>query len=272
MGSQQVVSAIIVSSINSFFAAATGLPPTNLGGSEAVLTYAVPSFLRRTGILLFCLAFLPATSDTAYAERVRRETAVSTGKSRGHAPAKIDLAQMEQLILTYTNQERKHRGLRPFASSSALRYLARTQSKNMCATGHFEHESESFPVGWRRFGERLQLVRLSVGAENIAYRTFSGRLDRWALSIMKGWMNSPEHRRNILNPRYRYVGVGVAPCANRIVYAGQVFSSRPGRVPVRSRGAARSGFDGRCLLPGDLADTAIRVFGVAEVDVCVLDR
>ena len=52
----------------------------------------------------------------------------------------------------------------------------------------------------------------------------------WAKEVVKGWMNSPPHRRNILNPRYRYLGVGFLGCPNRLGYATQVFSSQAGTI------------------------------------------
>ncbi len=224
------------------------------------------------GLLLFCLAFFPVCQRTAGAEAGRREPAGSGGKPRVGSPTKTNLLEMEQLILRYTNKERKQHGLQPLTSSRALRLLARSQSRNMCSTGHFQHESDSFPKGWRRFGERLRVVRLRFGGENIAYRTFSGEPDRWARAIIKGWMNSPEHRRNILGPQYRFVGVGVAPCTNRIVYAGQVFSSKQGSVPLGSRDEDRFSFVVRRLVEADVLVDAAGLSGVSAVESSVVNR
>ncbi len=59
-------------------------------------------------------------------------------------------------------------------------------------------------------------------------------------------MNSPPHKKSILEPTHRYLGVGVAPCQNRIAYVTQVFSSDAGTMPCifyRNRGydTARGG-------------------------------
>ncbi|MGO9569559.1 MAG: CAP domain-containing protein [Desulfomonilaceae bacterium] len=145
-------------------------------------------------------------------------------------PSKQDLLTIEKSILLLTNNERNARGLPALQGSSALTYLARRQSENMCAARSLEHESEAFPNGWKKFTDRMRLAGLTSGAENIGYRTLREEPEKWATAVVNEWMKSPPHRKNILNPRWRYLGVGIRMCANRIAYAAQVFSSDPGRI------------------------------------------
>jgi uncharacterized protein YkwD len=146
-----------------------------------------------------------------------------------------DEAFMEDMILRLTNLVRKRRGLIPLKSSRALVFLARHHSQDMCRTGVFKHESESFPKGWRRFMERIRIVGLYVGAENIAYHTITDDPKKLALSVVKGWLGSPPHLKNILSPSFRYVGVGIGNCGQRILYVTQVFSIAPGQPPELQR-------------------------------------
>lgn len=146
-------------------------------------------------------------------------------------PSGASLLIMERSIERYTNKERAKKGLAPLNRSPALAFLAKNQSRNMCQAGLLIHESDRFPSGWRRFEQRLSQVGLESGGENIAYQTVLKQPENWARLVVQGWMNSPEHRKNILNPEYRYLGVGLNPCLNKIVYATQVFSSKMGRVP-----------------------------------------
>lgn len=138
---------------------------------------------------------------------------------------------IEERILDHTNRERRQRGLPPLRRSLALRSLARAHSMNMCVTGSFQHESQKFPEGWRRFEERMQAVGAGYGSENIAYRTMLTDPDKWARAVVRGWMNSPEHRKNILRRDYRFLGVGFDLCEKHTGYATQVFSIDPGRTP-----------------------------------------
>ena len=55
------------------------------------------------------------------------------------------------------------------------------------------------------------------------------KASEWPEDVVKGWIKSPLHKKNMLNPRFRYLGVGIAPCRDNVAYAAQVFSSEPGK-------------------------------------------
>ena len=59
---------------------------------------------------------------------------------------------------------------------------------------------------------RLKKVGLLNGyfAENIASSFVEKRTDYWAAAVLivKQWMNSSGHRKNILNSKYNYLGCG----------------------------------------------------------------
>jgi uncharacterized protein YkwD len=164
------------------------------------------------------------------AERKTRAPDQQKKESRSY-PSKQDLLAIETSILLFTNNERKARGLPAFQESFPLSHLATRQSENMCAARSLEHESDAFPKGWKKFTDRLKIAGVTSGAENIGYRTLREQPEKWAIAVVNGWMKSEQHRKNILNPRWRYLGVGIRMCANRIAYATQVFSSDPGRIP-----------------------------------------
>lgn len=54
--------------------------------------------------------------------------------------------------------------------------------------------------------------------ENIAYGQKS------PAEVMQGWMNSPGHRANILNPQFTTIGVGFHQGANGVYYWSQMFT------------------------------------------------
>jgi uncharacterized protein YkwD len=80
-----------------------------------------------------------------------------------------------------------------------LNRAAQGHADDMALTGLFSHTSDDGrswvtrirATGWKR-----------PAGENIA-RGFGG-----APEVMTAWMNSPEHRRNILNCKFKYIGVG----------------------------------------------------------------
>jgi uncharacterized protein YkwD len=93
----------------------------------------------------------------------------------------------------------------------ADRRLARAairHSRDMVAHRYFAHASRSgrSPAGRvERTGWMRRRLRWAVG-EDLAWR--AGRPTPRA--IVRAWMHSPPHRRILLDPAYRVVGIGVA--------------------------------------------------------------
>ncbi len=145
----------------------------------------------------------------------------------GQSPRGV-LSDFEQRVLRYTNHERQRKGLSPLRLSHALRFVARQHSENMCVCRRFEHESPLFPHGWRTFEARLGQIGIRDGGENIGYQTLLADRELWARNMVYAWMSSPRHRKNILDSRFRYLGVGFRYCGKRIGYVTQLFAREAG--------------------------------------------
>jgi len=121
-------------------------------------------------------------------------------------------AEVEELIIVLVNAERQQFELSTLSEDSLLTSLAREHSISMVENNFFGHE--------RYLGERLLSYNMSPGTirgENLAkiptrqyipgpYLSVQ-EVCEWAVS---GWMDSPGHRDNILEPRYNKTGVGVS--------------------------------------------------------------
>jgi uncharacterized protein YkwD len=126
----------------------------------------------------------------------------------------------------------------PLASDPVLDQIARQRSADMAHGAPFAHEDATgrFIADDRvraRFGPYG-----SVG-ENIMFENAPSRLfdaESFARRAVQGWMNSPDHRANILSPTYDHAGVGVAIEGSR-AYATQVFWGPPTRIPRPPAGA-----------------------------------
>jgi uncharacterized protein YkwD/uncharacterized membrane protein required for colicin V production len=118
---------------------------------------------------------------------------------------------MEEAMLALVNAERSKEGLRPLAMDAQLRTAARGHSAEMFRLGYFSHTS---PVsGTPADRVRRLAVPFTITGENIAYAP--------ALELAHaGLMASPHHRRNILDPTYTRVGIGVVSAG----LAGRMFS------------------------------------------------
>jgi uncharacterized protein YkwD len=97
-------------------------------------------------------------------------------------------------------------------------YLA-VNSGNSCSMATLSHSalSNGAPAGWRKLGE------------NVGCSIRSGDLESFVAPLQTGFMNSPGHRANILDPAYNYGGVGMAlinlPNGQTLVYEVQEFAA-----------------------------------------------
>jgi uncharacterized protein YkwD len=108
---------------------------------------------------------------------------------------------VEKQLLTLVNRDRTARGLPPVRLDRRLTEVARAYSREMADTGVVAHVSPRSG----RVDDRLRRARIGVVlvGENV------GR-DYSAAGAERGFMMSPGHRSNIIEPRMTEVGIGVA--------------------------------------------------------------
>lgn len=156
--------------------------------------------------------------------------------------ASITIRQFEHQIWQLTNQERMKEGLQPLLYDEGLADLARIHSRNMLNFGFFAHKDHlGDMVGDRKNKYYPQLVIISIG-ENLA-RFFNTQKTYTPQELVDGWMNSPEHRKNILDKDYTFLGVGVVNYGDRLI-ATQNFATslvklldKPAKYYRRKQGA-----------------------------------
>jgi uncharacterized protein YkwD len=115
------------------------------------------------------------------------------------APARATEAR----VLVLFNQERAERGLKPLKIDAKLREAANSHSDDMLRRGYFSHDGphEKWDVRVRRYVTRSVVAEILSQGSGF-YATPKG--------MLKAWMNSPAHKRIILTPELRLVGLGVA--------------------------------------------------------------
>ena len=132
-------------------------------------------------------------------------------------------ASLEAQLLTLTNQARLDNGVGTLERDEGLAQAARHHAEEMARLGYFSHTSptpENATVSQRvarsgsfigTLGENLALV----GETNTAQTTTTG------------WLESPGHRANLLNPEFTHVGFGVARYPDGRVAVAQVLGYQP---------------------------------------------
>ncbi|WP_131740651.1 CAP domain-containing protein [Actinomadura roseirufa] len=156
----------------------------------------------------------PSRSASGTAARAKapvavRKTAAAGGKRppkrkvvrRTTAPKKKNATLAEQVV-ALANAERAKNGCAALTSQAGLQAAAQGHSDDMVARNFFSHTN---PSG-REPGARITAAgyRWSTYGENIAYG------QKTPAEVMTAWMNSSGHRANILNCRFKEIGVGVA--------------------------------------------------------------
>lgn len=155
----------------------------------------------------------------------------------------IDYNLLHAAIFYYTNQQRKAHDLPPFKFSEALRNAAVFHCSEMIELSFFGHDNPyrqafhepkdrmqyfqytTYPMGenvaeeyllkaddvssygFRSIGDQYQFYRGDAGrqGETIPQHTYLS----FAKNLVRRWMTSSGHRKNILNEKYIYLGCGV---------------------------------------------------------------
>lgn len=107
-----------------------------------------------------------------------------------------------QQLLEITNVDRSESGIDALTINDRLSAAAQAKADDMAQSDYWSHTS---PEGSKPqdFVREAGYSYRSLG-ENLAYGFSSPD------AIVQGWMNSPEHKANMLDPAYHQVGFGVA--------------------------------------------------------------
>jgi uncharacterized protein YkwD len=192
----------------------------------------------------------PRATKTTFRDKVTSAT-VERNKPQRIDPAKLDAELVARQIFEKTNEERRKAGLGEFSWMSELAMAANAHSADMAGKQYFSHNGKGFlrrssvssraeqaGVGKRMLAENIAMIPTFRSQQTrtvvdkagnysqqweVAGDTYSELTD-WAL---EQWMNSPGHRKNILNPELTRLGVGVAIGDNKgvpYVYLTQDFA------------------------------------------------
>jgi len=146
---------------------------------------------------------VPAATTTTTSARPTTTTATTTSARRSSTTRAVAAAPAGEggRVLTLVNAARADAGCRALTRSAALDRAAADYAALMARTGTFSHTG---PDG-SEFSDRIRAAGYpDPGGENIAKGQSS------ADEVMADWMDSPGHRRNILDCSFRTLGVGHA--------------------------------------------------------------
>jgi hypothetical protein len=106
-----------------------------------------------------------------------------------------------QKVYEMTNIQRTNNNLSPLHYNASLSKSAAAKAQDMFANNYWAHYSPQGRSPWDFFKD--QSYQYSIAGENLAKDFYDTD------SMIKAWMNSPTHKANIVNPKYKEIGIGV---------------------------------------------------------------
>jgi uncharacterized protein YkwD len=122
-------------------------------------------------------------------------------------------------LLSQVNRARQKHGIGKLGRTKLLDNVARKHSKSMAKWGTCDHDG---------FTNRASYIESKTGLSDIAencYKFPSHKYDWYvAKKLVYGWLESPGHRVNLLNPKFKRTGIGII-VKRGYVYATQIFTN-----------------------------------------------
>jgi len=146
-----------------------------------------PHALRHKAISLYSLGMI--TSQLAFGVTAFTGPIVSVEQSRA----------ISVNVVKLTNNERTQNGLAELKENTSLTQAAFAKIDDMFEKGYWDHRGPGGETAWDFITEEGYVYQLA--GENLA-RGFSSSQD-----AVNAWMESETHRQNILNSRFKEIGV-----------------------------------------------------------------
>jgi len=131
-------------------------------------------------------------------------------------PIDEKLSSEEQTLLDLTNRERRLKNLPALKVHPQLMKAAREHAANMAKQQKLDHQLDGKDMSDRI---KAQGYAFSEAGENIAHKPSTAR------QAMKKWMDSEDHRNNILSDEFVEIGLGMAKSEKGEYYWVQVFAT-----------------------------------------------
>ncbi|MGN0691828.1 MAG: CAP domain-containing protein [Oscillospiraceae bacterium] len=146
-----------------------------------------------------------ASADNASSDNERPAITVDMGSTSTQInEAKKSPEEIKNRVLELINKERAANGIEPLALNDTLAEAAQLRADE-CASvySHTRPDGRSCFTVLDDYG-----ISYSCAGENIAYGYTS------AEAVVRGWLDSSPHRKNILSEKYTETGIGYDPTTN----------------------------------------------------------
>ncbi len=129
---------------------------------------------------------------------IENENQVNQESNKSKEFTEEEIRAMEEEVIKLVNEERAKHNLQPLEISEKLMETAKMKSNDMATRNYFSHTD---PDGYTLYKEFEKLDNYWTIMENISGGDYPD-------VAMDTWLNSLPHKEQILNPSYKYIGVG----------------------------------------------------------------
>ncbi len=177
-------------------------------------------------------ASLILVDNTSQYVQTNNESAPFTNESKAGNASKPNAStvlnerfypDIEKDVFDAVNSERVKQGLPALSWADDVSSVSRNHSRDMGINGFFSHENLRGQTPFNRIDEAG--IKYSAAGENLG---LTYNYPNQVHEMVREWMNSPSHRKNILEPEYEESGIGVYKSLNGTYYYTQMFIKRPG--------------------------------------------
>ena len=142
-------------------------------------------------------------------------------------PSQATVKQLRAATVCLVNVERRKHGRAKLRANSGLALAGQRHARDMVRKRYFAHNSRA----GRDFRQRIVRTGYTRGSsamlgENLAWGSHNLATPR---AIVRSWMRSPGHRANILQAKFRHIGVGIVRSAPSRVNNAATYAAEFGR-------------------------------------------
>ncbi|MGC9369339.1 MAG: CAP domain-containing protein [Paracoccaceae bacterium] len=169
---------------------------------------AILALLVATTLAAGCVAVVPVPVN----QRAAPVVVPGPAPASARCPLPDDARARRSEIVSMINSYRRSHGLSPVRSEKRMMRAAQAHACDNAARGLYSHTgSDGTDLRGRLLRQGFR-PRIAVENTGLGFRKDTARM-------MDYWINSPQHRANLLNPKVKYMGLGVArPAGGRTAW------------------------------------------------------
>jgi uncharacterized protein YkwD len=162
------------------------------------------------GLLSVLLLPASAMAQAPHGPRPKALTAAQSCPGATTVPTPGTVGVVRRAAICLVNRERRIHRLPNLRTNTSLQRSAESYAQDMARQNFFAHVSPTGATLDQRIRRETSYLARALGwkiGENIAWGTGERATP---VDIVDSWMHSPPHRRNILDPAFHEIGMGIA--------------------------------------------------------------